>query len=166
MKCLHEVLGDEATILMPAFTLSTGKTRHRDYHSKAVTGALAEYFRKLRGTLRTIHPFHSLSVAGPKAKDFASCQNLSSFGIGSPFDQLYEKGAFNIALVIRLVGGATFLHHAEEMAQVSYRFYKDFPGEVIAEDGVKRENTYKMFVREIGDTYEYRNEWCHVLGDF
>ena len=71
--------------------------------------------------------FYSLSFAGPKAKDFAIFQNRSSSGIGSPFDQLYEKGAFSTALGTGLVGGATFLHYAEEMAQVSYCFYKEFP---------------------------------------
>lgn len=59
-----------------------------------------------------------------------------------------------------------FLHPAEEMGQVSYHFYKDFTGEVNAEDGVKRENTYKMIVRQINHTYEYRNERSHVFGNF
>ena len=70
MKCLHEVLGDEATILMPAFTSSFGKTRHWDYHSKAETGALAEYSGKLRGILRTIHSFLFIKLCGSKGKGF------------------------------------------------------------------------------------------------
>lgn len=93
-----------------AFASSLDKTRHWDYRTpKAETGALPEYFRKLLGTFRTIQPFHTLSIAGQKALDFVSCQDLSSFGVGSPFDQLFEKSAIISALGIRLVGGATFL---------------------------------------------------------
>ena len=167
MKCLHSVLGTESTILMPTFTLTYGETRTWDYHnSKAETGALCEYFRKLPETLRTIHPFHSMAVSGPLAKRFEQCTNLSSFGENSPYALLYELGAYNIALGIGLVGGATFLHHAEEEAKVPYRLYKEFPGDVFNKDGKKSPNTYKMFVREIATEYEYRNVWDHVLDDF
>lgn len=167
MKCLYLVLGAESTILMPAFTLSFGQSRVWDYHnSKAETGALCEYFRKLPTAIRTIHPFHSMAVSGPLAHKFEQCTNLSSFGENSPYALLYEMGAFNIALGIGLVGGATFLHHAEEEAKVPYRLYKEFPGEVINKDGKKLPNTYKMFARDIAPGHEYRNVWDHVLNDF
>jgi len=167
MACLQRQLGEQATILMPAFSFAFGRTRQWDYHaSKAETGALCEYFRKLPGTRRTLHPFHSLSVAGPLAARFQACDSLSSFGPGSPFALLHALGAINIGLGTELEGGATFLHHAEELARVPYRFYKDFPGERRGERGELLPPTCKMYVREIGDGHSYLNRWDHVWQDF
>jgi aminoglycoside 3-N-acetyltransferase len=167
LNCLKEALGQSATILMPAFTFSFGDTRVWDYHaSKAETGALTEYFRKLPSSRRTIHPFHSLTVSGPLTEAFIGCTNLSSFGLGSPFELLYDMEAINISLGTDFQGGGTFLHHTEELARVPYRFHKDFPGDVVGEDGRKLPRIYKMYVRKISETREYHNRWDHVLDDF
>ena len=164
MDCLHQVLGQDATILMPSFTLAFASSRTWDYKtSKAETGVLTEYFRNLPDTRRTTHPFHSLSVSGPRSHEFLACKNHSSFGEGSPFELLYDMEAINLSLGIGLVGGATFLHHAEEVAGVPYRIYKNFPGDVFGEDGIRLPNTYKMFVRRINANYEYQNKWNHTL---
>jgi len=167
MSCLHDVLGPDATILMPAFTFSFGESRVWDYNnSKSEVGALSEYFRKQEGTERTIHPFHSLSVSGKESEQFLSCKNLSSFGDGSPYDLLYESEAINIGLVTEFIGGATFLHHTEEIAQVPYRSYKDFEGDVFDRNGKKLCNTYKMYAREISRSHVYDNEWDKVWSHF
>ena len=166
MRVLGAALGERATILMPAFTFSFGQSRQWNcLSSPSETGALTEYFRKRPGVLRTIHPFHSLSVCGPRAEAFASCDNLSSFGPGSPFARLVDMEAVNLALGTEFVGGATFLHHTEEVAAVPYRFYKDFPGQVLDQYAQTRSSTYRMFVREIADEYEYDNCWGHVWDD-
>lgn len=167
LACLEQALGPQATILMPAFTFGYGRSRVWDARdTRAETGALSEYFRKQPGVLRTIHPFHSLCVRGPLAGRFAACDSLSSFGPGSPFALLLELGALNLALGTEFEGGATFLHHTEEVAQVPYRFYKEFPGSVTDAAGQARPGPYKMFVREIGDGYAWDNAWDHVWDDF
>lgn len=165
-RCLMDALGDEATLLMPAFTLSFGRSRTWDYHgSPAETGALTEYYRKLPGTRRTVHPMHSLSVSGLHAEAFASCTNLSSFGPGSPYALLVEMDAINIALGTEFEGGATFLHHTEEEAEVPYRFHKEFPGNVVGEDGETLQQVFTMFARDISRTHEYVNDWDPVWND-
>ncbi|MEL4178531.1 AAC(3) family N-acetyltransferase [Roseateles sp. PN1] len=163
MRVLNEVLGEQTTLLMPAFTFAYGASRVWDSRTTpAETGALTEYFRKRPGVLRTLHPFHSLSVSGPQAHAFASCKNLSSFGPGSPFEQLVEMEAVNLALGTEFVGGATFLHHTEEVAAVPYRFYKEFPGQVLDAQGQAQADNFRMYVREITDAYEYDNDWAPV----
>ena len=167
MGVLRDLLGPDATILMPAFTFSFGEKRVWDARTtKSEMGALTEYFRKLPETTRTLHPLHSFSVTGPRSAEFLACEDLSSFGPTSPFELLYQMNAVNIGLGTELEGGATFLHYGEEIVHVPYRYFKDFPGEVISEDGVLSDKTYKMFVREIGEDYEYDNYWEHVWQDF
>ncbi len=167
LEVLYEVLGNSATILMPTFTFNYATTKTWDYHaSKSEAGALTEFFRKQNTTKRTLHPFHSLAVSGPQKELFLKNKNLSSFGPGSPFEVLYEHSAINIALGIGLVGGATFLHHAEEVANVPYRYHKDFPGVIIDENGKNIEKVFKMFVRKITPEYEFCNTWDHVLPEY
>jgi aminoglycoside 3-N-acetyltransferase len=167
MRVLQDALGERATILMPAFTFSFGTSRCWDSRSSAAeTGALTEYFRKRPGVQRTLHPFHSLSVIGPHAEAFVNCQNLSSFGRGSPFELLVEMGAVNLAMGTEFVGGATFLHHTEEVAAVPYRFYKEFPGQVLNSLGQVQTDIYRMFAREITDEHEYDNCWAPVWEHF
>lgn len=166
LQCLWDALGRDATILMPTFTFGFGRDRVWDYHqTRSEAGALTEFFRKCPGALRTIHPLHSLAVIGPHAHQFAESAALSSFGPGSPYALLYDMEAIDIAIGIDLVGGATFLHHTEEVAQVPYRFYKELPGEVLDQHGKKLPNTYRTYAREITNAYEWDNNWSHVRDD-
>jgi aminoglycoside 3-N-acetyltransferase len=166
MACLWQVLGADATLLMPSFTFSYGRTRQWDWQrSRAETGALCEHFRRLPGTLRTLHPFHSLAVAGPRAAAFAACDGLSSFGAGSPFALLHELSAINIGLGTDFEGGATFLHHGEEVAQVPYRYYQDFPGRVLDAQGLAVAQTFRMYVRRADASCRWENRWAPVWDD-
>jgi aminoglycoside 3-N-acetyltransferase len=166
MACLWQTVGPKATLLMPAFSFSFGQSRRWDYHaSRAETGALCEHFRKLPQTWRTLHPFHSLVVCGPQAQAFTACHQASSFGAGSPFEQLVEHEAMNIGLGTEFVGGATFLHHAEELARVPYRVHKRFPGEVVDAHGQRLNRTFEMYVRRVDGCHEYQNQWAPVWDD-
>jgi aminoglycoside 3-N-acetyltransferase len=162
-QLLLEMLGPNGTLVMPAFTFAYGSSRIWDYHStKSETGALTEFMRKQPDVIRTIHPFHSVVVQGSLRDEFGKCQQLSSFGRGSPFDLLHQAGAYNLSLGTDFEGGATFLHHTEEVRQVPYRMNKEFPGEVHLADGTLDPRTFRMFVRAIEPEYEYVNNWNRV----
>jgi aminoglycoside 3-N-acetyltransferase len=163
---IQEVLGADATIVMPSFSFDFSETEkwHRDT-TKSKMGALTEYFRKLQNVYRTIHPFHSVCVIGKHQTLFKKCNNLSSFGPGSPFELLMDLDALNLAIGTEYVGGSTFLHHVEEISQVPYRTYKTFPGKVYDNDNNELTDKYKMYVRIITDEYEYDNDWEKIFGD-
>ena len=94
LKCIVESLAGDTTILMPAFTFGFSESRYWSAkNTKSEMGALTEFFRKQEGTIRTLHPFHSVVAYGTHAKDFSTCNSLSSFGRGSPFEKLLELDA-------------------------------------------------------------------------
>jgi len=166
MDCIWHVLGPDPTILMPTFTFSFGKTRVWSLtDTRSETGVLTEHFRVQNLLKRTVHPFHSLSASGPHESDFLQCECLSSFGGGSPFDVLSKKNAYNIAMGVGFIGGASFVHHAEEVMKVPYRFYKEFPGLVALEHGIEAGKTFKMFCRRTLKKAEYVNDWSDVIND-
>ncbi len=166
-NCIIESLSGDTTILMPSFTFSFSDSGYWNAKkTQSEMGVLTEYFRNLNGTVRTIHPFHSVVALGKYANDFAKCNSLSSFGKGSPFEKLLEFDAYNLSLGTEFIGGATFVHHTEEVCQVPYRYYKEFPGDVYDRKDEKVREVFKMYVRKITSTYEYENNWDRVFKDF
>ncbi len=64
-KMVEDVYDETFTILMPAFNWQFTTVKYWYYHTtKSQSGILTEYMRKLPGTSRTTHPFHSVSVQG------------------------------------------------------------------------------------------------------
>ena len=58
-------LSGDCTLVMPTFTFEySGKRYWNAKTSKSEMGVLTEYFRKLEGTVRSIHPFHSDAIYG------------------------------------------------------------------------------------------------------
>ena len=165
-RCILESLSGDSTILMPSFSFDfsdSGYWNAKKTQSKM--GVLTEYFRNLNGSVRTIHPFHSVVALGKYAKYFAESNSLSSFGKGSPFEKLIELNAYNLSLGSEFVGGTTFVHHTEEVCRGPYRYYKEFPGEVYDMNEKKVKQVFKMYVRETTSTYEYVNNWDKVFSD-
>ncbi len=160
VEVLRDVLGPDATLVMPAFTFAF--TASRVWHaadSVSEMGALTEYYRKLPETRRSIHPFHSVSASGPLADDIVSGLCPTSFGPDSAYDKMYDHDAINLFIGTEFIGGATFLHMGEERAHVPYRFMKVFPGDVFDESGGRVDMQFEMYVRSMTDEYEYNTDW-------
>ncbi len=164
-KMVEDVFDETYTLLMPAFNWQFTTVKYWHYHTtKSQSGILTEYMRKLPGTSRTIHPFHSVSVRGPHWLRFTAAVCSSSFGPGSVFETLYNVNAYNLSLGKPFVGGATFCHYAEELLQVPYRYHKYFDGKVVDQYNRIVETRFSMFVRHIETSYEFVNTW-EVLWD-
>lgn len=160
LDLLRDCLGPRATLVMPAFTLSFGRTRKwSSATSKSEAGAFTEFFRTRPGVGRSLHPFHSVCASGPEAERILSGHCATSFGPGSAFDRLHDLDAINLSIGTEFVGGATFLHMGEERARVPYRATKPFPGEVIDAAGQTVERDFAMYARIITGQYEYDTDW-------
>lgn len=143
-----DFLGPAGTLAMPAFTLSYPRTRRFDSAATpSEMGALTEAFRLRPGTLRSLHPIHSLCAAGARAAEIAGAWAASSFGAGSPFERLHEVDAL---LLCAGVGAErlTFVHYVEEKTGVPYRGLKHYPGSVIV-NGAPDPRPYAMYSRDL-----------------
>ena len=159
-NCLRDVFDESYTIAVPTFTFSYSTTRHWDYkNSKSETGILCEKVRNLNDSIRSIHPFHSISAYGPNAEYLTNSICSSSFGPDSAFEKLYKLNAYNLSLGSDFIGGATFCHYAEELLNVPYRYYKYFPGEIIGMNNEIIEKSFNMFVRVKTEDSEFINRW-------
>lgn len=148
LECFWQVLGENGTLLMPTFSYSFCKNESYDKRlTRSTMGILTEFFRQQKGVFRTNEPIFSFAVAGFKQKAFMKDYD-SCFGKGCVYDTLAKENG-KIMLFGTTDLGYTFTHFAEEMAKVSYRYFKEFKGEMIDEQGIKLEKKINYFVRAL-----------------
>lgn len=148
IDCFFEVVGNEGTMLMPTFTYSFCNNKVYDkLNSKTKIGVLNEFFRKLPGVKRTNDPLFSFAVKGAKEKLFLKETN-SCFGENSVFDILTQQNAKLVLFGGRYVDHS-YIHYIEEYIKVSYRFYKNFSGEIIDEEGSKTHKSIMYYCRHL-----------------
>jgi aminoglycoside 3-N-acetyltransferase len=105
IAALERVVGERGLIAMPAFPLTGPAIEHlatdplfdaRNTPSRM--GALSEAFRRSPGTLRSIHPTHSIAARGVGAEEIVAGHESAPtpFGEGTPFPRLVERDAHQI----------------------------------------------------------------------
>jgi aminoglycoside 3-N-acetyltransferase len=137
------------TIAVPTFTFAFAHGEPYDPHNTPSQGmgTFSEYVRQQPGARRTPHPMQSLAILGRHAGDLASRDTPSAFDPGSAFERLLELD-FKLLLLGADVQAVSMVHYSEQRASVSYRYWKEFTGQVMTPSGWQT-RTYKMFVRDL-----------------
>lgn len=123
---LLDALGPHGTLLLPALSYASvgpGSPVFDLHQTPACVGALPEYFRTRPGTLRSIHPTHSVCGSGSLAAELLGGHELDSTPVGphSPFARLpgLEGQILFIGCGLR---PNTSMHGVEELAVPPYLF--------------------------------------------
>ena len=162
-------IGPHGTLVMPTFSYHNDKSQPwRALSTPSKTGVLTERFRMRSGVLRSAHPIHSICAYGKKADYLTKDIETTSFGEKSPFSKLIQMNAINIALGAQFVGGATFLHYAEELLRVPYREFVPLGVGVYDMNGLEIDSEFYYFARKSDRDREssYTNNWEVALKDF
>jgi aminoglycoside 3-N-acetyltransferase len=102
VDALDAVVGPEGLVAMPAFPLTGPAIEHLRAHpvfdarsAPSMMGAVSERFRTSPGTLRSVHPTHSIAARGRGAEEVVAGHERAEtpFGEGTPFVALRERGA-------------------------------------------------------------------------
>ena len=132
IDALLEVLGEDGTLLLPAFSHShvyiggegLSRRRFRPFNRAKAdiwTGSIPRAFLARPGVLRSLHPTHSVAGCGPLA---AAClrdhlETDSPTGRTSPFGKLVDYGGKMLWLGADLAS-TTFFHYLEDVAELPY----------------------------------------------
>jgi aminoglycoside 3-N-acetyltransferase len=149
LQAIQAVIGAEGTVVVPTFNFSFAKGEPYDPNETPSQGmgAFSEYVRQLPEAQRTPHPMQSVAVLGRYAIDLASRDTLSAFDPGSAFERMLELD-FKLLLLGADSRATSMFHYCEQRANVPYRYWKDFTGQVRTPEGW-RTKTYRMFVRDL-----------------
>ena len=124
LEGLWRALGEQGTLAFPALSYQYVTREHPVFDIQSTpcnVGAIPEYFRKLPGTLRSMHPTHSVSAQGPQAAVLLDGHRLDRTpgGIHSPYARLRDLGGQVLMLGCGLLPN-TSLHAVEEAADAPY----------------------------------------------
>ncbi len=147
VSALLEVLGATGNLMMPS---SPNPSLQIEYiqetprfdvkASPSKLGAITEYFRKLPGVKRSLHPTEPVCVYGPEADYLTGGHfgELTPYTANSPFARLYEKAGKILYVGVTLDNAGTNLHTLEDAVDFPYPVYADkvFDIEIVDEKGV------------------------------
>ena len=146
--CFMRAIGKEGTLAVPTFNFGFCKGKPFDVQNTPGEGmgSFSEYVRRRDDATRSTHPFQSIAAIGRQAKQITQVQSRTAFSAGSSFDQML---ALQFKIIFFGTGFVeTFVHVAEERAQVGYRFWKSFTADVI-NHGVSETKTVDFYARDI-----------------
>jgi aminoglycoside 3-N-acetyltransferase len=147
VQSLLESLGPQGTLLMPALSYTTVGPQYPIFNvstTPSCVGALSEYFRTRPGTIRSVHPTHSVSGAGRLAEDLLDehIRSTTPCGPYSPFARLPEVDG-QILFIGCGLNPNTSMHAVEERVEPVYLYGDNVEYQVILVDGSQQ----RMVVR-------------------
>lgn len=173
LEVIKEILGDEGTLAVPAFTFAFARGEDFDPHTSPSEdmGVFSEFVRLEDESLRTNHPMQSLALLGKYVEELAALDTPSAFDDGSAFDRMLDLD-YKLLLLGAEVQAASIVHYSEQRAKVPYRYWKEFSGRVLNE-GKWQKRSYRMFVRDleidpqlklapIQESLESKGQWTSI----
>ena len=144
VRGLLQAIGKSGTLLMPA--LSYEQKPHHLHNTRLTpsnVGAIPEHFRLREGTLRSVHPTHSVCGVGPAAAELLRehIKDHTPCGPHSPFNRMIAWGAKIVMLGCGLLPNTT-MHALEEYIVPPYLFGEDCFYTITDGDGVTFTKTY------------------------
>jgi len=123
---LLEALGGKGTLLLPALSYETVKAENPVFDvlsTPSCIGALPEFFRKRNGTMRSVHPTHSVCGIGPRAGRMLGghSRDATPCGENSPYFKLKEEAGQLLFLGCGLKPN-TSMHAVEELIEPPYLY--------------------------------------------
>jgi aminoglycoside 3-N-acetyltransferase len=132
VDALFEAIGDSGTLLFPAFPAKGRNKTYLNEHpffdiqtTPSQMGSITEYFRKLPGIFRSLHPTDSICAKGPLAEYYTNSHfgQLTPYNEHSPFRKLCDKNGKILMLGTTLNGACTNLHTLEDAVDFKFPVY-------------------------------------------
>lgn len=150
VKALLNAVGDSGNLLMPS---SPNPARQLDYiranstfdvnQTPSKMGAVTEYFRRMEGVQRSLHPTEPVCAFGPLAEYFVSghFNEPTPYTANSPWYRVAEKGGKILYAGVTLDNAGTNLHTMEDAVDFPYPVYTEekFKVNIIDSDGTSHE---------------------------
>jgi len=141
---LVNLIGPDGTLMMPALSYRQQPCHIHDTRSTPTcVGFLSEYFRTRTGTVRSLHPTHSVCAIGRRANEMLGDHFLdrTPCGPNSPFNRLIEVGGKILMIGCGLRPNTT-MHAVEEHVVPAYLLGLEREYEITGADGVTFRTTY------------------------
>ena len=150
-SAMREVIGDEGTMLLPAFSMSFYRNENFDTQTTpSIQGGWSssleflEYFRRLPEVVRSADPMLSVAGLGPLAEKLLTRLPNTSYGKDCLYERLLKSGGKICGIGVGLAQ-TPFLHYVEEASGVPFRYKKLFTG-YIGQNGKRSKQGWVLSV--------------------
>ena len=141
-------IGKNGTLLLPTFNWDFCKGTEFNYlKTPSNSGSLTKIALSRNDFKRTKNPIYSFAVSGKNKSFLVNISHHDSFDLKSPFGFLINNKGKNLFIDIDYKESLTFVHVAEQVIGVNYRYLKNFKGNYIDEKNNKSLVNYRMYVR-------------------
>ncbi len=147
LDVLLDVAGPERTVLMPTFTNGFKNGLIDLDHEPGHTGMINNLLRGNPSARRSLSAFFSFVAHGPEAAEVSNLCPADAWGEGSLYEWIEDHDAHVMVIGVPWTY-CSFLHRAEWVARVPYRYPKIFSGEVIR-DGRRTPLKETLYVRSL-----------------
>jgi|TARA_B110000116_G_C16687620_1_gene513717 aminoglycoside 3-N-acetyltransferase len=122
---IKSIISPSGTICITAYSFQTARHGENFYleTTKCTSGEFSEYIRKLKGSLRSVHPSFSVCAIGKNKKKLCLNNSNTDYGYDSPFERMIHLKAKVLNLGME-PGYNPFQHVAEFLYGVPYRYNK------------------------------------------
>jgi aminoglycoside 3-N-acetyltransferase len=125
---LKSSLSKNSTIFVPTGNIDLCNTNtifDLDNSPSKNMGVFSEHVRKKKETIRSLHPYWSVSGNGMNSN---LLKNVSkhSYGVGSPWSIMLDLDTIQINIGKHPSRAVTLIHHLETVSGVPYRYNKQF----------------------------------------
>lgn len=145
IDALLQVVGPAGTLLMPALTYAQQPAHiHSTASTPSHVGIIPETYRRRQGTIRSVHPTHSVCGRGPAAAELLGAHRHDSTPCGrqSPFRRILERPADILMLGCGLRPNTT-MHAIEELVEPPYLFGPERVYDITDDHGARYRRTYR-----------------------
>lgn len=151
LDTILEAIGIDGTLVLPTYNWDFCKGIDFNYKkTQSVTGVLGKVALKRDDFRRTTNPIYSFAVAGKEKNNLYNLKHSSCFGEDSPFSYFHKKNVkyLSIGVDYKFLG-FTPVHYVEEKVGVSYRYFKNFKGKYVDQNGEQKDVIYKFYVKDL-----------------
>jgi aminoglycoside 3-N-acetyltransferase len=135
-QALVDAVSPGGSVFVPTFNY--GKDPYDPAVAPSYDGIITEFFHKLPGAVRSLHPTHPIAGIGPDAASVLRDHDKAhAFGIGSPCWKLWEHDGWVLLLGVNHNANSV-AHVAEELLAMPYLDRKR-SARVVQPDGTIRE---------------------------
>ncbi|MEK7476806.1 MAG: AAC(3) family N-acetyltransferase [Candidatus Coatesbacteria bacterium] len=126
IRGMLDALGPDSTLLLPALSYSFVTPQDPVFDvrvTKSCVGAIPEHFRTRTGTLRSVHPTHSVAATGPRAQALLGdhLEDTTPVGPHSAFRKMRDLGGQLLFLGCGMEPN-TSMHGVEELVEPPYLY--------------------------------------------
>ena len=119
-RAIREVVTERGTVLVPTFCRPIDDGVFKIRRTPSIVGLVTESFRRTPGSIRSMHPTHSVVGWGRRAAELtAGHEKTSGLGVDSPFHKAAKEGAYILMIGCDL-RTCSLVHVAEAILRVPY----------------------------------------------